>query len=58
MKHIFLIVSLLLSRTAFADRYQDEIDRFFELYENGKTLEAVDPSIPPTNGYRPKAMPS
>lgn len=47
---IIVVVLVLGSSNTFAGSYQDEIDKFFSLYENGQKNEAVD-SIYSTNPW-------
>ena len=50
MKSIILLLSLTVSFNLFAADYQQEINKFFELYKKDKIEEAVD-SIYSTNEY-------
>ena len=50
MRFAIAAVLLVLSTGAFAAGYQDEIDKFFDLYAQGKQSEAVD-SIYSTNPW-------
>ncbi|TRX56835.1 hypothetical protein [Thalassomonas sp. M1454] len=50
MKSIILLISLTVSFNIFAADYQQEINKFFELYKKDKIDEAVD-SIYSTNEY-------
>ena len=47
---IIIVVLVLGSGNTFAGSYQDEIDKFFSLYEKGQKNEAVD-SIYSTNPW-------
>lgn len=47
---IITLLSLLLSFSAFSNEYQEEIDKFFNLYKTEKISQAVD-SIYSTNKY-------
>lgn len=49
-KRLILSLSLLLLPLAASANYQSEIDRFFELFEKGMKVEAVD-SIYSTNPW-------
>lgn len=50
MKHMVSLILLLLSTGSMAADYQQEIDKFFDLYKAGKTDAAVD-SIYKTNQF-------
>lgn len=50
MKILMILLSLTFSFNVFAVDYQQEIDKFFELYKADKVDEAVD-SIYSTNEY-------
>lgn len=50
MKKLILPLMMLIPRLLWAEAYQEEIDKFFDLYANGKVAEAVD-SVYSTNSY-------